>query len=438
MREARLQAHATLGSQGRTSAEAERARAAHHKRTSCRVCGGDRLKPFLELGPQPLANSFLESPAEFADEPYYPLDVYFCETCSLVQLLDVIDPEVLFRDYIYMTGTSDTIATHNAEYAAAVVDLLGLGPEDLVVEVASNDGSLLQRFQACGTRVLGVEPATNIAARAEAAGVPTVNKFFNRETARELRDEVGVAKAVIGNNVLAHVDEMQGFLLGCKDLVHPAGLVIVEVPYLAEMIERLEYDTIYHEHLCYFSITTLLRLFQEVGLSIVKVDRVPVHGGSVRVYAGPTERFAEHEPKVAEAARREARDGLTAFSRYQLFAERVAGHRRALRDMLQSLVGAGKTLAGYGAPAKGNTLLNYCEIDTHILPYTTDKNPLKVGRYTPGMHIPVLPVSTLLERRPEYTLILAWNFAEEIVRQQQEYQSQGGQFIVPIPEPKVL
>lgn len=438
MSEARIDARAAGGARGTTSAPAEQRRAVHHRRTSCRACGGVRLQSFLELGPQPLANSFRQSPADFADEPKYPLDVYFCESCSLVQLLDVIDPEVLFRDYIYVTGTSDTIAAHNASYAATVVELLGLGPEDLVVEVASNDGSLLRHFQACGTRVLGVEPATNIAAIAESAGVPTVNRFFDRATALELRQEVGAAKAVIGNNVLAHVDETQDFLRGCKELVHRAGLVIVEVPYLAEMIERLEYDTIYHEHLCYFSITTLMRLFQEVGLSIVRVDRVPVHGGSVRVYARPQERSAQPEPKVLEAARSEARSGLTDLSRYHRFAEHVASHRQSLRDLLQSLVEDGKSVAGYGAPAKGNTLLNYCGIDTRWLPYTTDKNPLKVGRYTPGMHIPVLPVATLLERRPEYTLILAWNFAEEIMRQQQDYRAQGGHFIIPIPEPKVL
>jgi SAM-dependent methyltransferase len=409
----------------------------HRLRTRCRACGGQHFDRFLELGDMPLANSFLAGPEAFSSERRYPLDVYFCRDCSLVQLLDVIDPEVLFRDYIYVTGTSDTMAAHNARYARTVVEFLGLGAGDRVVEVASNDGSLLRQFQELGVGVLGVEPAVNIAAMAESNGVPTVNTFFDAATAAELKRKHGDARVIIGNNVLAHVDHTRDFLDGCRDLLAPDGLVIVEVPYVGEMLERLEYDTIYHEHLCYFSITALLRLFEEVGLSVVRLDRVPVHGGSLRVYAGHRER-GDHAEAVREQVRREEENGIVDPDRYRRLARDGVGHRAALRELLDELRTSGGTLAGYGAPAKGNTLLNYCGIDRDIIPFIADRSPLKVGKYTPGTHIPVLPPSALLERQPDFTLILAWNFAREIMDQQREYAEAGGRFIIPIPKPGLL
>jgi hypothetical protein len=410
----------------------------HSKRDVCRACGSDRLQSVLELGPTPLANSFLKSPDEFEDEPSYPLDVYFCENCSLVQLLDVIDPEVLFRNYIYVTGTSDTIAAHNVKYAQTVVDHLSCTAADLIVEVASNDGSLLKCFQAHGVKTLGIEPATNIADMARAKGIDTVNEFFNSATAAQVRERSGPAKAVIGNNVLAHVDDTQDFLRGAKILLAEDGLVIIEVPYVKELLDRLEYDTVYHEHLCYFSVSTLLRLCETVGLSLVRIDHVPVHGGSLRMYAGRREHYRTHALDVLEMAEAEQQAGMNGLACYEEFALKVKQNRQSILDLLKSLQAQGKTVVGYGAPAKGNTLLNYCGIDTSLLPYTVDKNPMKVGLYTPGMHIPVLPVSTLLERQPDYVLILAWNFAAEIIKQQQAYQQNGGQFIVPIPEPTVV
>jgi hypothetical protein len=409
----------------------------HRKRPSCRICGNAEVKPFLSLGPTPLANAFLRAPEEFAAERAYPLDLYFCEMCSLVQLMDVIDPAVLFKNYIYVTGTSETMAAHNTEYARTVVELLDLGPEDLVVEAASNDGSLLSRFAERGVRTLGVEPADNIAAKARAAGVPTLGEFFNRSTAAGIRERHGRAQAVIGNNVLAHVDDTRDFLAGCADLVAPEGLVIVEVPYLAELIDRLEYDTVYHEHLCYFSVCALMRLADAVGLSIVRLERVPVHGGSLRMYASP-KRATGHAAAVQAWADQEQRDGLTSLPRYLQFAAEVARSRQALRALLHGLISAGKSVAGYGAPAKGNTLLNYCGIGTSWLSFTVDENPMKVGLYTPGMHIPVLAVSAILERQPDYVLILAWNFGEEIMRQQAEYCRRGGQFLLPISQPNTV
>lgn len=410
---------------------------AHHLRTTCRACGGTKLTAFLALGPQPLANAFLRTPAEFDAEARYPLDVYLCEDCSLVQLLDVIDPEVLFRDYIYVTGTSSTIAAHNQAYARTVIDHLGLGAEDLVVEAASNDGSLLKCFKAGGVRTLGVEPARNIAQMAREAGIDTVAEFFSTATARELRARYGPARAVIGNNVLAHVDDTRDFLQGGAEWIADDGLMITEVPYIREFMERLEYDTVYHEHLCYFSVTALMRLCEAVGLRIVRTDHHPVHGGTLRMYAGKASSHPDHAPAVKALAEEERKCGFTTLPRFLQYGQDVKKNRERVRGLLEELKAEGKTVAGYGAPAKGNTLLNYCGIGTDLLPYTVDKSPLKVGKYTPGMHIPVLPVETLLERQPDFVLILAWNFAGEIMAQQQEYRNRGGKFIVPIPDPLI-
>jgi hypothetical protein len=407
----------------------------HHVRTTCRACGSDTLRRFLSLGPQPLANAFPRNTSEVGAEQFFPLDVYFCESCTLVQLADVIDPAVLFSDYIYVTGTSSTIAEHNVRYAQAVADRLTLRPNDLVVEVASNDGSLLSCFQKHGVRVLGIEPARNIAAMAIDRGVPTDNRFFNHAVAAQVKQTHGPARSVIGNNVLAHVDDSRDFLRGFAELLSDDGLGVVEVPYAREMLERLEYDTIYHEHLCYFTVASLARLAEAAGLSLAHVDRVPVHGGSLRVYL---RKGGDHAEQPRAMMREENGRGLGDFATWHSWASMVARNRHELRLLLEDLHAAGKRVAGYGAPAKGNTLLNYCGIDPTLLPYTVDKNPLKVGRLTPGMHIPVRPVDTLLKDRPEYVLILAWNFADEIMAQQTAYREQGGRFIVPVPTPVIV
>lgn len=410
----------------------------HHRRTTCRVCRSSKLDRFLELGPTPLANSFLKSPDEFEHEQFYPLDVYFCRDCSTVQLLDVIDPELLFRQYVYVTGTSDTMEAHTREYAQTVVDFLELGHDDLVLEVASNDGSLLRAFKNHEVKTLGVEPAKNIAAMARNSGIETLDEFFNSATASNIRNEYGSARVVIGNNVLAHVDETLDFLIGCRDVLADNGMAVFEVPYLRELLERLEYDTVYHEHLCYFSVTSMARLCDEIGLSVVRIDRLPIHGGSLRIYAGSKQHYGDHCDMVRSTIRSEQQAGMSDPIHYERFAADVENNRRSLSGLLGRLRAQGRTLAAYGAPAKGNTLLNYCGIGPDIIPFTVDKNPLKVGLYTPGTHIPVLEVSALLEQQPDYVLILAWNFSEEIIRQQKEYQDRGGRFIVPIPEPRVI
>jgi hypothetical protein len=406
----------------------------HHRRQTCRACGGRHLELFLALGPQPLANVLPASPAEFAGERYFPLDVYFCTDCALVQLVDVVDPAVLFGHYLYVTGTSETIAEHNVAYAATARSLLSLGPRDLVVEVASNDGSLLSCFRDLGVRVLGVEPARNIAALARDRGIDTVNRFFDGSLARDLRAGHGPARAVVANNVLAHVDDPIDFLAGCRELIADDGLVMIEVPYAREMLERLEYDTVYHEHLCYFAVAPLSRMAAAVGLRIARIDEVSVHGGSIRVYFG---RGAGDAPGITARIHAEAEAGVTRLDAWKRFGRAAEENRVALRELLTGLAARGATLGAYGAPAKGNTLLNYCGIGPDLLPFTVDRNPLKVGRWTPGTHIPVLPVEALIERRPDYALILAWNFADEVMRQQAEFAQRGGRFILPVPSPRV-
>ncbi len=410
-------------------------RAVHQKRETCRICGGTDFELALSLGPQPLANALMRTPEEFDAEVFYPLDLYYCRQCSLPQLLDVIDPEVLFGHYLYVSGTSETLAVHNEKYARSVVQTVGLTPDDLVVEIASNDGSFLQNMKRHNVRTLGVEPAVNIAQMARERGIDTVNRFFSPATAADVCAEYGPAKAVIATNVLPHVDDTRGFVQGCAKLLAPSGMVILQMQYLLRFMERFEYDTIYHEHMSYISVTSLVKLCEEAGLSVIQAEDVPVHGGSIRIFAGPKAVYPTHGPAVMQRVKEEEAYGLTSFSTFEEFARKVAEQRVALRRVVEQLVSEGKTIAGYGAAAKGNTLLNYCGITSDQVSYIVDKNPMKVGLYSPGTHIPVLPVETLLERQPDYVLILAWNFQEEIVRQQAEYAKRGGKFLVPIPMP---
>ncbi len=407
------------------------------RRTACRACGGTNLAMFLSLGEVPLANSFLTAGQLDQPEPRFPLEVFFCSDCSLVQLVHVVNPEILFSNYVYRTGTNQTIARHNAALAHAAVSKLNLSSEDLVVEIGSNDGSLLLCFREHGVRILGVEPAKNIARIAREAGIKTLDEFFDARAAAALARDYGLAATVIANNVLAHVDATVEFLAACKSILRPNGRVIIEVPYLADMLQRLEYDTIYHEHLCYFSVTALMRLFSEAGLALDRIDRIEIHGGSLRLWA-KHDGASGHAEFVRHMARQERAAGLTHHGSYQEFARRVERHRGQLLSLLHRLKGEGKSIVGYGAPAKGNTLLCYCGIGTEIVPYTVDRSPLKVGLYTPGTHIPIVPVERIFSEQPDYVLILAWNFAPEIIESLRPYQQRGGRFILPIPEPQVV
>jgi novobiocin biosynthesis protein NovU/D-mycarose 3-C-methyltransferase len=400
----------------------------------CRVCDCRSLEPFLDLGRTALANSFVRPGRVAGDEPRFPLRAVLCGDCGLVQIDEEVPPEVLFRDYIYVSGTSDLILTHAEFLARKFTDDCGLKPGDLVLEAASNDGTVLRAFGKRGLRTVGIEPAANIAERANRDGVETVCEFFNVATARKVRDRYGPAKLILGRHVLAHVADLHGFVQGFPVVLGRDGVAAVEMPYLLPFYDKLEYDTIYHEHLCYFSVRVLKRLFERFGMELLDVQEVAIHGGSIVVSAQHKGGPRRPSPSVAEYLAREEARGLHKPGPWQAYARRVEQSRAALLAELDRLDGAGRRLAGYGAPAKGMTLLSYCGIGPDRLPYLVDKSPYKQGLLTPGHHIPVLAPDQLLRDQPDVVLVLAWNFAPEIAAQQAEYLRRGGKFLLPIPQ----
>jgi hypothetical protein len=401
----------------------------------CRSCGAE-VRSFLDLGSTPLANSFLKKDQLDAAEPSFPLEVGFCENCTLVQLMHTVPPEDIFRDYVYVTSTSSSITEHFHALARDAVSRFGLTEDDLVVEIGSNDGTLLHGFEPYGVRTIGIEPATNIADIARASGVDTINEFFEPGIARHVREEEGPASFMVGCNVVAHIPDLNGTMEGVAALLADEGVFQVEAPYLLELLERAEFDTVYHEHFFYFSLTALAHVMARHGLRIFDVELFPdVHGGSIRASVCRAGAAYDQTERAREAFAREEAAGVRDFTTYADFAARVAGIRDSLLRMLGDLRREGARVAGYGAAAKGNTLLNYCGIGPDLLDYVADKNPLKQGLYTPGMHLPVVEASRLAQDRPDYTLILAWNMADEIVAEQSEYRARGGRFIRPIPEP---
>jgi SAM-dependent methyltransferase len=402
---------------------------------ACLACGAPRPPRVLSLGATPLANRYLTEAQLGEPEPSFPLELLFCTSCGLVQLSQHVDPELLFGHYLYLTGMSATMARHHEELAAGHLAREQLGPADLVVDVASNDGSLLGHFQRRGVRVLGIEPARNLAERSRAAGIPTEPVFFGAAAATELRGRHGPARLLTANNVLAHVPDLTGFLRGVRTLIEPGGVASIEVPYLVPMLQKLEYDTIYHEHLSYFSVRALAGAFERAGLMIFDLVSLPIHGGTVRVLARPGER---HGVAVTHARAFEKQNGLESVDTYLQFARRVADNRTALLALLRDLRREGARIAAYGAPAKGNTLLNFCGIGPDLVEYTVDKSPLKAGRFTPGMRLPIRPQPFLEQDRPDFALILPWNQTDEIVQQEAGYRRKGGRFLVPIPEPRIL
>jgi hypothetical protein len=400
---------------------------------NCVICDS-QPKMFLSLGKTAPANSFLKSD-EFKKERKIPLEVCFCETCHHVQLSELVPPDIMFKNYLYVSSTSETLRKHFSELAADVMTKISKDSHPLVVDIGSNDGTLLKEFKKMNARILGVEPATNIAKISEKEGIETVNDFFNEDVAKKIVKKRGKAKAVTGTNVFAHQPSYSSFLKGIVSLLDDEGIFVIEVPYLANLVQGLEFDTIYHEHVSYFAVSPLNVLYRMFGLEIFDVKKRNIHGGSIRVFARKGNgAYSSHDKWV----RMEKELGLDSLSTFQEFAKKVIQTKVDLVSMLKKLKLEGKRIAGYGAAAKGNTLLSYCNIGTNLLDYIADKNPLKQGLYTPGTHIPVVSPGKIRDTKPDYLLILAWNFADEIIYQQKKFQELGGKFIIPLPEPVIL
>lgn len=419
-------------------AETRRATEGTSEHVRCRFCGHALRYTFVDLGMSPLCQSHIEAVKLNHREPFYPLHVRVCDGCFLVQLEEYVSPADIFSDYAYFSSYSDTWLEHARRYVDTMTERLGLGPESRVVELASNDGYLLQYFVKKGIPVLGVEPAANVAAVAVEKGIPTIVEFFGESVARRLVAEGKAADLVVGNNVLAHVPDLNGFVEGIRVLLKPQGVVTMEFPHLMRLIDENQFDTIYHEHFSYFSYVTVEQVFAAHGLTILDVEELPTHGGSLRIYASHSAGAGSRiTARARELKDREVAAGFSRLETYVSFEEQVRRTKWKLLDLLITLKGQGKTIVGYGAPGKGNTLLNYCGIRTDFLEYTVDRSPHKQGKYTPGTHIPIRPVEHVRETKPDYLLILPWNLKEEIMRQMVYIREWGGQFIVPIPDAKV-
>jgi hypothetical protein len=405
---------------------------------ACRSCGAPELRIFLSLGEMPLPDNLIRPEDVDKPEPRHPLDVAFCPSCSLVQIVEEVEPQALFVDnYLYFSSFSDGLMRHSRAHAEQLVAERGLGEQSLVVEVASNDGYLLRNFVERGIPVLGIDPAPEQAAAAEHVGVPTLREFFGSAVAERLRSEGKRADVIVANNVMAHTPTLNDFVEGLRILVADHGVITVENTYVKDLIDHNEFDTIYHEHFCYFSCTAVDHLMRRHGLSLNGVEHFPtLQGGSLRWWIGP-EGSEVHE-SARTYLRAEEDEGLTDFAYYRDFGLRVEKIRENLVALLRSLRDEGKTIAAYGAAAKGSTLVNYAGIGTDLVDYVVDRNVHKHGLCMPGTHLPIRDPSALLETRPDYLLLLAWNYRDEVAAQQAEYLDRGGRFIVPVPEPAVV
>ncbi|MEM8711263.1 MAG: class I SAM-dependent methyltransferase [Planctomycetota bacterium] len=402
----------------------------------CRACGSTRLRTFLDLGLMPLSDG-LKDPEEIdGEDERFPLEVAMCQDCSLVQIRHTVAPEVLFADdYPYYSSFSDALIAHSKKNVDARIDELELGPENLAVELASNDGYLLQHYAARGVMVQGIDPAKGPVEAARKKGIPTHHEFFTEELAERLAAEGLQASVIHGNNVLAHVADTNGFVRGIKKILAPNGVAVIEVPYLRDLIEHAEFDTIYHEHLCYFSAHALKALFESNGLFLNRVERLTIHGGSLRLFVAQN---ASQQESVTKLLEEEQALGMTEMGYYESFSSDVEAVGKGLRQLITDLKANGKTIAGYGAAAKGAIMLEYAGLGREDLMWVADRNVHKQGRHMPGNHLPIVSPDQIMVDRPDYLLILPWNFKDEIMSQQAAYAAQGGQFIVPVPRPEIL
>ncbi|WP_088347521.1 MULTISPECIES: class I SAM-dependent methyltransferase [Rhodomicrobium] len=412
--------------------------ASSEQTASCRLCGAGLKHSFVDLGMSPLCESFLKADQLDAMEPFFPLHVLVCDQCFLVQLKEYVSPEHIFREYAYFSSYSTSWVAHAKSYVEMIAKRLNLGADSLAVELASNDGYLLQHFLPLGVPVLGIEPAVNVAQVAIDKGIPSITEFFGVALAKRLAAEGRQADLIAGNNVLAQVPDLNDFVAGMAILLKPEGVITLEFPHLERLIAENQFDTIYHEHFSYFSFVTIEAMAARHGLKLIDVEELKTHGGSLRVYLAHKASARQPSEAVAALLAREERLGFRHIATYSFFAEQVKATKRKLLAALIAIKDDGKTIAGYGAPGKGNTLLNYCGIGPDFLDFTVDRNPYKHGRYTPGMHIPILPPEAIDAAKPDYIFILPWNLKQEIVQQMRHAGEWGAKFIIPIPEVTII
>jgi len=404
---------------------------------NCRICGSSKPKMFLSLGSMPPPNMFPQK-EQLKNESFYPLDVSFCKNCGLVQLKHVVHPDIMFRDYIYVTSASQTMIKHLANLAEKTAKRFKVQPNSLVVDIGSNDGTFLSHFKKFKVRTLGIDPAENLKDVAKSKGIENIVALFSNRIANLVSRKYGKAKVITAINVVAHAGNLDDFFKGIKTLLSENGVFIAEFPYLVDLVEKDEFDTIYHEHLSYFSIKPLLLILEKYNLELFGVKRIPIHGGSIRLLIRHSRNKQKYPHPVKELLNLEEKIGLYNLDTYRNFAERVEKKKEDLLKLLRSLKSQGKKIVGYGAAAKGNILLNFCGIGPETLSYIVDSIPAKQGKVTPGTHIPIYPEKKLLEDMPEYALLLAWNFADEILGKNTQYKKQGGKFILIVPEIKIL
>ncbi len=404
----------------------------------CRICSNKNLEKFLSLGESPLANNFLKKEDLEKGEPKFPLELVFCSTCNLVQLSYVVDPELMFKNYVYVSSTSNTFRHHFTKMAEDITKDFHLDEKSLAVDIGSNDGTLLKGFQKFNIKVMGVEPATNVARIAEEKGVETINNFFNKESVDKIIDKKGKADVLIACNVFAHIDNIDSVIENVKLLLKDSGIFVIEVQYLVNTIEYMTFDNIYHEHLSYYSLTTLKYFFEKHDMEIFNSIKVKTHGGSLRVFIQKKNNEHKINENVNKILDYEKKIGINNMGIHKGFAEKVYSVKEKLNSYIKNIKKEKRIIAGYGAPAKSSTLLNFCSIGKKEIDYIVDDNPLKIGLYTPGTHIPVVSSEELEKNTPDYILILAWNFTHEILEKTKKYADKGVKFIIPLPEPRIV